>query len=120
MPVPASVTPHSTDITAPNPICAAPTRPDAVPARLGRTLTAAAMAFGWVMPLPSATTAIGRKNSTICGGSSNCTATASAAPAVVTMAPTASIRTTPSRWVSRAAVKVPVLQATEITIMALA
>ena len=63
-----------------------------MPASAGRTLTAAAIAEGCDMPLPSAISAIGRKNSTSPGASSACTRTEAKAPAAVTTVPMPIIR----------------------------
>ena len=120
MPAPPSVTPASTVASAPAPICSAPISPEAVPASIGRTLIAAATALGWVMPLPIATSAIGRKKPSRLGGASSGRASASSPPATVTMLPIRSIRPVPSRPTSRAAVKVPLDQPTETIIMAIA
>ena len=49
---PATRWPAICAITAPNNICVQPSRPEAVPAASGRTLTAPAIAFGSTMPLP--------------------------------------------------------------------
>src|SRR3546814_17450 len=83
--------------TAPQAICANPINPEAAPAPRGLTLTAPAMPFGWLMPLPIATTIIGMNTVAVVTTPLSRVPTLATPPIIETPTPIGIIRSTPSR-----------------------
>ena len=97
-PVPGcSSPPASAESAAPPPIMIAPERPEAVPARCGRTDSAPAVALGMVMPLPRPTKVMKPKNVHSDWKPAAKTSSAVPRPAVLKMQPQKIILLIPTR-----------------------
>src|SRR6056297_2453847 len=99
--------PARADRPAPPPSMIAPPKPDAVPARWGRTDSMPAVAFGMVMPLPRPTKVMKPKKVHSDPRPSQKTSSDNRTPVQLISVPTSTIRFTPSRAEKRPEIKLP-------------